>query len=296
MGLTRFCNSFEVISNDSSANSAETIKIDRIAPAVAAVGVSFGLYAFPSLRPQPASAVRSRSRPRSGLLSAALDVFGGGGGLRRGNSMTSRGSSAATTSIMTPNLSASMSPRTSSPFISSLSPRPASTPAVIAEPTKRPITKKSAPDLYRRASYTSEEQKDGSAVGEDENRADDFDQGDFAVTMYPKTRDSRSLALWPQRTPSIGLPVARARFPCHLQLTPDSGRRHRLQSVTRLLELTRLSHRMSRHLSRPIRLATLTRPWTRHSNQIGRKLSRSTLPRRPRWPTDLRLLARPVDE
>ncbi|GAA6009896.1 hypothetical protein JCM11491_000856 [Sporobolomyces phaffii] len=195
---------FEVISNDSSANSAETIKIDRIAPAVAAVGVSFGLYAFPSLRPQPAGAVRSRSRPRSGLLSAALDVFGGGGGLRRGNSMTSRGSSAATTSIMTPNLSASMSPRASSPFISSLSPRPASTPAVIAEPTKRPITKKSAPDLYRRASYTSEEQKDGSAVGEDENRADDFDQAD---SVDRTARSTRSLSLPPPAHTRLGSPT-----------------------------------------------------------------------------------------
>ncbi|GAA5901851.1 uncharacterized protein JCM6883_000416 [Sporobolomyces salmoneus] len=192
---------FEVFSNDSSADSAEVIKIDRIAPAVAAVGVSFGLYAFPSLRPQPASAVRSRSRPRSGLLGAALDVFGGGGALRRGNSITSRGSSIATTSIMTPNLSGSFSPRTNSPFVS-LSPRPASTPAVLPEPTKRPISKKSAPDLYRRASHTSEEARESSMMENSEDVSDEAIE-----TIDRSTRNTRSLSLPPPPHARLGSPT-----------------------------------------------------------------------------------------
>ncbi|GAA5936884.1 uncharacterized protein JCM15063_000090 [Sporobolomyces koalae] len=181
---------FEVVSNDSSSNSAETIKIDRIAPAVAAVGISFGLYTFPSLRPQPASAVRSRSRPRSGLLGAALDVFGGGAGLRRGNSVTSKGSSAATTTIMTPNLSASMSPRHGSPF-TSLSPRPASISAAIAvaEPSKRPISKKSAPDLFRRASDSSNAGVDARTL--ESALSKDYDDDDRNM------RQIRSLSLPP---------------------------------------------------------------------------------------------------
>ncbi|GAA5964476.1 hypothetical protein JCM3765_006294 [Sporobolomyces pararoseus] len=196
---------FEVLLNDSSANSAETIKVDRIAPAVAAIGVSFGLYSFPSLRPQPASAVRSRSRPRSGLLSAALDVFGGGG-LRRGNSITSKGSSAATTSIMTPNLSGSMSPRPTSPIVS-LSPRPASTPAVISEPTKRPTSKKSAPDLYRRASHTSRDPGDTTSDVSRVENGDINNDESLSETMDRATRNTRSLSLPPPPHARLGSPT-----------------------------------------------------------------------------------------
>ncbi|GAA5852628.1 hypothetical protein JCM3766R1_000064 [Sporobolomyces carnicolor] len=200
----------EVLSNDVSTESAETIKIDRIAPAVASVGITFGLYAFPSLRPQPASAVRSRSRPRSGLLSAALDVFGGGGGLRRGNSVTSKGSSVATTSIMTPNLSGSLSPRPMSPFTTSLSPRPAAvatTNTVVADPTKRPISKKSAPDLYRRASNTSaistDAARDAAMLGSDGNA------GGIAVAepVDRVARTARSLSLPPPPHNRLGSPT-----------------------------------------------------------------------------------------
>lgn len=197
--------SFEVLSADSSSSSAETIKIDRIAPAVAAVGVSFGLYAFPTLRPQATSAARSRSRPRSGLLSAALDVFGGGSGLRRGNSMTSRGSSNATTSIMTPNLSASMSPRATSPF-ANLSPRPSSTPAV-PEPSKRPISKHSAPDLFRRASNNAEDLLDSSILNAStlENKSHGPDPEETnSETIDRNLRNNRSLSLPPPPHARLG--------------------------------------------------------------------------------------------
>ncbi|GAA5879250.1 hypothetical protein JCM16303_003134 [Sporobolomyces ruberrimus] len=193
---------FEVISNDSSANSTETIKIDRIAPAVAAVGVSFGLYSFPSLRPQPANAVRSRSRARSGLLSAARDVFGGGGGLRRGNSVTSKSSSAATTSIMTPNLSGFMSPRPTSPFISAVSPRPASSHAV-PEPSKRPISKQSAPDLFRRASHTAEDSRDSLEVTEPARSMEHADQP-VSRAIDRETRNTRCLSLPPPPRTRLG--------------------------------------------------------------------------------------------
>jgi len=199
--------SFEVLSIDSSSSSAEIIKIDRIAPAVAAVGVSFGLYAFPSLRPQAASATRSRSRPRSGLLSAALDVFGGGSGLRRGNSMTSRGSSNATTSIMTPNLSASTSSRATSPF-ALVSPRPSSTPA-IPEPSKRPISKHSAPDLFRRASNNGEDQQDTSMydapTSKDKSRRDSEEISSEAIDR--NLRNNRSLSLPPPPHARLGSPT-----------------------------------------------------------------------------------------
>lgn len=97
-------------------------------------GVSYGFYAFPDSRPLSLS--QSRSRPRSGLLNV-IDLFTGGAGLKRGHSMTSRGSSAATTTVNTPHLGDSTSSRqeTSHAPIASLS-RP-----------RRPVAKKSAPDL-----------------------------------------------------------------------------------------------------------------------------------------------------
>ncbi|BGP22351.1 hypothetical protein JCM10295v2_001230 [Rhodotorula toruloides] len=129
---------FEVKSNDSSSNSEDTISIDRIAPAVAELGTSYGLFSFPTLRPLALGS--ARSRPRSGLLSV-LDVFSSGGGLKRGNSLVSKGSSAATTTLDTPNLSDSNSPRASSP----VSPQPNS----LSQSYRRSMSaKKSAPDLY----------------------------------------------------------------------------------------------------------------------------------------------------
>ncbi|BGP05508.1 hypothetical protein JCM10049v2_001314 [Rhodotorula toruloides] len=129
---------FEVRSNDSASNSEDTISIDRIAPAIAELGMSYGLFSFPTLRPLPIGS--ARSRPRSGLLSV-FDVFSSGGGLKRGNSLVSKGSSAATTTLDTPNLSASNSPRASSP----VSPQPNS----LSQSYRRPVSAKmSAPDLY----------------------------------------------------------------------------------------------------------------------------------------------------
>lgn len=101
-------------------------------------GMSYGLFSFPTLRPLPIGS--ARSRPRSGLLSV-FDVFSSGGGLKRGNSLVSKGSSAATTTLDTPNLSASNSPRASSP----VSPQPNS----LSQSYRRPVSAKmSAPDLY----------------------------------------------------------------------------------------------------------------------------------------------------
>ncbi|GJN87906.1 hypothetical protein Rhopal_000861-T1 [Rhodotorula paludigena] len=124
---------FEVTDSTGISNS-ETIGVERVMPAIAELGVSYGFYAFPDSRPLSLS--QSRSRPRSGLLNV-IDLFTGGVGLKRGHSMTSRGSSAATTTINTPHLGDSTSSRqeTSHAPIASLS-RP-----------RRPVAKKSAPDL-----------------------------------------------------------------------------------------------------------------------------------------------------
>ncbi|GAA6004106.1 uncharacterized protein JCM10292_005886 [Rhodotorula paludigena] len=124
---------FEVTDATGISNS-ETIGVERVMPAMAELGVSYGFYAFPDSRPLSLS--HSRSRPRSGLLNV-IDLFTGGVGLKRGHSMTSRGSSAATTTINTPHLGDSTSSRqeTSHAPIASLS-RP-----------RRPVAKKSAPDL-----------------------------------------------------------------------------------------------------------------------------------------------------
>ncbi|GAA5903850.1 hypothetical protein JCM5296_005571 [Sporobolomyces johnsonii] len=186
---------FEVWSADSGTNTAETISVDRVAPAVAEVGMSYGLYSFPTV--QPLTLTTSRTRPRSGLLSAALDVFGGGSSLKRGHSLTSKTSSGTTTTAETPNLGASMSPRPTTPLspFGSLSFRASAHP-----PQRRPVEKKSAPDLYGRASsrmsamFDSPMQDDG---GLSENDADLAELRPRGTLDRGSRRSRRSLSLPP---------------------------------------------------------------------------------------------------
>ncbi|BGP13295.1 hypothetical protein JCM10213v2_001214 [Rhodosporidiobolus nylandii] len=142
-------------SSDISSDNADTINLDRIAGAVAELGFSYGLFAFPALR--PLSLAERPTRPRSNLLSAALDVLSGGTSLKRGNSMTSKASSAATTTVGTPNLSGPVSPGLGALFSGSRSPRqqqPDQQPfASLSQSTRIPLTKKSAPDLYGSISH-----------------------------------------------------------------------------------------------------------------------------------------------
>ncbi|GAA5984437.1 hypothetical protein JCM11641_000137 [Rhodosporidiobolus odoratus] len=139
---------FEVQSSGSSEDNVELIRIDRIAGAVAELGMSYGLFSFPTLRPLPLA--ERPSRPRSNLLGAALDIFSGGTSLKRQHSINSRGSSVATTTINTPNLSGSGS--ASPAFGTPLSPPTALSPRMhptnsLSQSTRVPLTKKSAPDL-----------------------------------------------------------------------------------------------------------------------------------------------------
>ncbi|GAA5826318.1 hypothetical protein JCM11251_007252 [Rhodosporidiobolus azoricus] len=140
---------FEVKSTD-SRTSAENIGLDRIAGAIAELGFSYGLFSFPHLR--PLTLAERPSRPRSNLLTAALDVFSGSSGLKRQHSMTSKTSSVATTTIAsTPNLSASLSPGLGARFSSSCTPTsPRQTP--LSQSMRASLSKKSEPNLYASAS------------------------------------------------------------------------------------------------------------------------------------------------
>lgn len=90
---------------------------------------SYGIDSFPATRAlSPGS---GRSRTRSNLLSV-LDVFSSGGNsLKRGNSLISKSSSTATTTLDTPSLSGPSQGLQSAP------------------PARRPLNKHSAPDLSR---------------------------------------------------------------------------------------------------------------------------------------------------
>ncbi|GAA5850949.1 hypothetical protein JCM8547_009139 [Rhodosporidiobolus lusitaniae] len=139
---------FAVNSNDSSSNTADTIGVDRIVGAVAELGLTYGLYSFPTLRPLPLA--ERPSRPRSNLFTAALDVFGGATGLKRGHSMTSKTSSVATTTVPTPNMVASSSFALNSSF--SASPYSATSPrqqahSSLSQSARASLAKKSAPNL-----------------------------------------------------------------------------------------------------------------------------------------------------
>ncbi|GAA6000756.1 hypothetical protein JCM10207_004640 [Rhodosporidiobolus poonsookiae] len=156
---------FDVVSNDPAHNTGDTISVDRIAGAVAELGFSYGLFSFPTLRPLPLS--ERPARPRSNLLSVAKDVFGVGSGLKRGNSMTSRTSSAVTSTVSMSNpASASASPRSRSPFspAAALFSSSTSTQPALSQSVRVPLTKKSAPDLYgsmaRRSQPTPEPEED----------------------------------------------------------------------------------------------------------------------------------------
>ncbi|GAA5912911.1 hypothetical protein JCM6882_009511 [Rhodosporidiobolus microsporus] len=136
---------FEVRSNGSST-SADTIGLDRITAAVAELGFSYGLFSFPHLR--PLTLAERPSRPRSNLFTAALEVFSGGNGLKRQHSMTSKTSSIATTTVPTPNLSASLSPGLGSPFSSSRHGPTSPRQHQLSQSMRMSLSKKSEPNLH----------------------------------------------------------------------------------------------------------------------------------------------------
>ncbi|GAA5878601.1 hypothetical protein JCM3774_004078 [Rhodotorula dairenensis] len=119
---------FEVYATDSPGSNADIIEDGRVAAAVASIATSYGIDNFPTLTPISPSS--GRSRTRSNLLSV-LDVFSGGNGLKRGNSLISKSSSTATTTLETASLSGP-SQRTQ-----------------LTPPARRPLNKHSAPDLSR---------------------------------------------------------------------------------------------------------------------------------------------------
>ncbi len=147
---------FSVRSTSATPSQAERIGLDRITPAIAEIGLSYGLCSFPA-RTAPDSPTTNRPRPRSFLnssINGALD-FIGAGSLKRGDSKTSRVSSATTTSRYTG-------------FSNSLSSATAFSPRQL-------IGKKSAPELYGSSRHRAS--KSVSALGngllmdeEDEDR------------------------------------------------------------------------------------------------------------------------------
>ncbi|GAA6043638.1 hypothetical protein JCM8097_000848 [Rhodosporidiobolus ruineniae] len=208
---------FEVKS--SSVNTADMISIDRITAAVAELGMSYGLYSFPHLR--PLSLADRLSRPRSALLGVFEALSGGG--LKRGNSMTSKTSSVATTTVATPALSASASPAFGGAFSPSrstpTSPRHQQQSAMSQSMRVR-LSKKSAPDLLnsvsRRLASGTEPEEDpygGMAVDGDESRDEDA-LGSIgpAASRNRRAAGRRSLSLPPP-------PQARYDSP-----TPSPGR------------------------------------------------------------------------
>ncbi|KAM0755212.1 hypothetical protein T439DRAFT_353150 [Meredithblackwellia eburnea MCA 4105] len=88
---------FSVRSADRPSRPAsERIKVERIPKAIDTIASSHHLYDYPMDVPRtPGGSLRPR--PRSFVLSTALDVFGGAG-LKRGESTTSKTSTATTTS------------------------------------------------------------------------------------------------------------------------------------------------------------------------------------------------------
>lgn len=118
---------------------------------------SYGISAFPTLKPSSPSS--GRSRTRSNLLSV-LDVFSGGNGLKRGNSLISKSSSTATTTLEAASLS-EPSRRTQ-----------------LTPSARRPLNKHSAPDLSRSVGNTPSSNAwdwgDGERV-----RKDEWENGEY---------------------------------------------------------------------------------------------------------------------
>ncbi|GAA5821205.1 hypothetical protein JCM3770_005251 [Rhodotorula araucariae] len=170
---------FEVSSKSPASSTAETIAIDRVHPAIVELGMSYGLYSFPNLRPL---SDLGRSRPRSGLLSV-FDVFTSGGGLKRGSSMTSRGSSTATTTLDLPHFSDSASPRVSTPN----SPQ-----ASLSESYRGSLSKKSAPDLYGSLTKRSNDELNSAVQFEDSGPYDGLVDLGAAQPVQPLSTRSRS--------------------------------------------------------------------------------------------------------
>ncbi|GAA5916028.1 hypothetical protein JCM8208_007492 [Rhodotorula glutinis] len=177
--------SFEVSTKDAAGGTAENIAMDRIPPAIVELGTSYGLFAFPTLRP---ISDLNRSRPRSALLSV-VDLFTSGGGLKRGNSTTSRGSSSATTTVDTPRFSTPTSPDVS-----------------LSQSHRRPLSKKSAPDLY--ASQTASRSTDSVAPALRQSDSDPYDglaELGSAPSVEPLSTRSRNR---PRRSLSLPPPVS----------------------------------------------------------------------------------------
>ncbi|BGP37140.1 hypothetical protein JCM10450v2_001046 [Rhodotorula kratochvilovae] len=190
LGSSGMC-CFEVSSKSPASSSSETIAIDRIPPAIVELGMSYGLFSFPNLRPL---SDLSRSRPRSGLLSV-WDVFTSGGGLKRGSSMTSRGSSTATTTLDLPHLSETASPRASAP---------ASPQVSLSKSYRGPMSKKSAPDLYGSLAKRSNDELDAAMRFEDSKAYDGLADLGAAPPVQPLSTRSRNR---PRRSFSLPSPL-----------------------------------------------------------------------------------------
>ncbi|KAI5479729.1 Rho guanyl-nucleotide exchange factor [Pseudohyphozyma bogoriensis] len=69
-----------VLSRDGGVTEPERIPMERVTGAIAAIASTYNLYAFPTSRSTTPGG-STRSRPRSGILSAAMDKLSGGSGL-----------------------------------------------------------------------------------------------------------------------------------------------------------------------------------------------------------------------
>ncbi|KAK4703452.1 hypothetical protein P7C70_g2756, partial [Phenoliferia sp. Uapishka_3] len=107
-----------------TGGTSDVIGTARIPLAIDDIASTYGIFDIPRTTPRtPGGSVRSR--PRSGIFSQALDVFGSAG-LRREHSMTSKASSATTTSRMSVSgvSSGSCSPQPYRHSMGSMSPGP----------------------------------------------------------------------------------------------------------------------------------------------------------------------------
>ncbi|GAA5932088.1 hypothetical protein JCM3775_004237 [Rhodotorula graminis] len=187
--------SFEVKSKDAVSGTAENIAMNRIPPAIVELGTSYGLFSFPTLRP---ISDLSRSRPRSALLSV-VDLFTSGGGLKRGNSTTSRGSSSATTTVDTPRFSTPTSPQTS-----------------LSQSHRRPLSKKSAPNLYASQSATRSTDSVATLLRQsDSGPYDGLAELGSAPPVEPLSTRSRNR---PRRSMSLPPPISAE----HVEPTPTT--------------------------------------------------------------------------